>query len=90
MKEKYFSLKNPSQDISRRDRCGGLHFFNPVPVMKLVEVIKIAETSDDTYDSLMAWSKAIGKHPVTCRDTEGFIVNRLLGPYIGVRPHGEE
>ena len=53
--------------------------------MKLVEVIKIAETSDDTYDSLMAWSKAIGKHPVTCRDTEGFIVNRLLGPYIGVR-----
>ena len=52
--------------------------------MKLVEVIKILETSDDTYDSLMAWSKAIGKHPVTCRDTEGFIVNRLLGPYIGV------
>ena len=55
--------------------------------MKLVEVIKIAETSDDTYDSLMAWSKAIGKHPVTCRDTEGFIVNRLLGPYIGVSPY---
>ena len=53
--------------------------------MKLVEVIKILETSDDTYDSLMAWSQAIGKHPVTCRDTEGFIVNRLLGPYIGVR-----
>ena len=52
--------------------------------MKLVEVIKILETSDDTYDSLMAWSQAIGKHPVTCRDTEGFIVNRLLGPYIGV------
>ena len=52
--------------------------------MKLVEVIKILETSDDTFDSLMAWSKAIGKHPVTCRDTEGFIVNRLLGPYIGV------
>ena len=52
--------------------------------MKLVEVIKILQTSDDTFDSLMAWSKAIGKHPVTCRDTEGFIVNRLLGPYIGV------
>ena len=52
--------------------------------MKLVEGIKILETSDDTFDSLMAWSKAIGKHPVTCRDTEGFIVNRLLGPYIGV------
>ena len=52
--------------------------------MKLVEVIKIHQTSDDTFDSLMAWSKAIGKHPVTCRDTEGFIVNRLLGPYLGV------
>ena len=80
----FLKVGDVMKEVARRDRCGGLHFFNPVPVMKLVEVIKIAETSDDTYDSLMAWSKAIGKHPVTCRDTEGFIVNRLLGPYIGV------
>jgi len=79
----FLKVGDVMKDTSRRDRCGGLHFFNPVPVMKLVEVIRIAETSDDTYDSLMAWSKAIGKHPVTCADSEGFIVNRLLGPYIG-------
>jgi len=79
----FLKVGDVMKDVGRQDRCGGLHFFNPVPVMKLVEVIKILETSDDTYDSLMAWSKAIGKHPVTCRDTEGFIVNRLLGPYIG-------
>ncbi|XP_071830198.1 hydroxyacyl-coenzyme A dehydrogenase, mitochondrial-like [Apostichopus japonicus] len=68
--------------VERRDRFGGLHFFNPVPVMKLVEVIRTEETSDDTYNSLMAFSEALGKTPVTCKDTPGFIVNRLLVPYL--------
>jgi len=76
----------PIADIAlatnRKDRFVGLHFFNPVPVMKLLEVIRIPETSEDTYNSVMAWGKAIGKQTVTCKDTPGFIVNRLLVPYL--------
>lgn len=67
---------------SRKDRFVGLHFFNPVPVMKLLEVIRIPETSDETYKSVMEWGANIGKTTVTCKDTPGFIVNRLLVPYM--------
>ncbi|XP_054998060.1 hydroxyacyl-coenzyme A dehydrogenase, mitochondrial [Sorex araneus] len=67
---------------SRQDRFAGLHFFNPVPLMKLVEVIKTPMTSQKTFDSLMDFSRAVGKHPVSCKDTPGFIVNRLLVPYL--------
>jgi len=70
------------KDVSRLDRCGGLHFFNPVPVMRLLEVVRIPETSDATYEAMSAWGKAIGKHTVACKDTPGFIVNALLGPYV--------
>jgi len=70
------------KDIKRQDRTGGLHFFNPVPVMKLLEIIKTDHTSPETFDAMTAWGRAIGKHTVACRDTIGFIVNRLLGPYI--------
>jgi len=66
----------------RRDRFGGLHFFNPVSVMKLLEVIRIPETSDATYQSMVSWGEAMGKTTVTCKDTPGFIVNRLLVPYM--------
>merc|ERR1711972_826292 len=66
----------------RLDRFGGLHFFNPVPVMKLLEVVRIPETSDETFNAMSAWGKAIGKYTVTCKDTRGFIVNRLLVPYL--------
>jgi len=66
----------------RRDRFVGLHFFNPVPVMKLVEVIRTPETSDDTHELAMAFSRALGKDPITCVDTTGFVVNRLLIPYL--------
>lgn len=66
----------------RKDRFGGLHFFNPVPIMKLLEVIRIPETNDKTYTSLMEWGKAMGKTCITCKDTPGFVVNRLLVPYI--------
>lgn len=67
---------------NRKDKFGGLHFFNPVPVMKLLEVIRIPETSDETYNAMMAWGKSIGKTCITCKDTPGFVVNRLLVPYI--------
>ncbi|XP_018409977.1 PREDICTED: hydroxyacyl-coenzyme A dehydrogenase, mitochondrial [Nanorana parkeri] len=67
---------------SRQDRFGGLHFFNPVPMMKLVEVIKAPMTSQTTFDSLIDFSRALGKTPVSCKDTPGFVVNRLLVPYL--------
>jgi len=66
----------------RLDRFGGLHFFNPVPVMKLLEVVRIPETSDETFNSMVAWGKAMKKITVDCKDTPGFIVNRLLVPYL--------
>lgn len=70
-------------EVTRRaDRCLGLHFFNPVPVMNLVEVIRTDATSAQTYDTCMAFCRALGKETVTCVDTAGFIVNRLLVPYL--------
>lgn len=78
----FLKVGDVMKDVTRLDRCGGLHFFNPVPVMKLLEVIRIPQTSDETFASMTAWGKAIGKYTVTCKDTNGFIVNALLGPYI--------
>jgi 3-hydroxybutyryl-CoA dehydrogenase len=66
----------------RPDKVGGLHFFNPVPLMKLVEVIRALTTSDATYNELFAFAKAVGKEPITAPDKGGFIVNRLLVPYL--------
>jgi len=66
----------------RPDRFGGLHFFNPVPIMKLVEVIRALTTSDAAYQTLFAFAKSLGKEPITAPDRPGFIVNRLLVPYL--------
>jgi 3-hydroxybutyryl-CoA dehydrogenase len=66
----------------RPDRFGGLHFFNPVPLMKLVEVVRGLTTSESTYEALFVYSKAVGKEPITAPDKPGFIVNRLLVPYL--------
>jgi 3-hydroxybutyryl-CoA dehydrogenase len=66
----------------RADRFAGLHFFNPVPVMKLVEVIRSIRTSDDTYRTVFGFAKSVGKEPVSTKDNSGFIVNRLLLPYL--------
>jgi 3-hydroxybutyryl-CoA dehydrogenase len=66
----------------RPDRFAGLHFFNPVPIMKLVEVIRGLSTSDETYRTVFAFAQALGKEPITAPDKPGFIVNRLLVPYL--------
>ena len=67
---------------TRPDRFAGLHFFNPVPIMKLVEVIRGLTTSDQTYQSVFAFAQSLGKEPITAPDKPGFIVNRLLVPYL--------
>jgi 3-hydroxybutyryl-CoA dehydrogenase len=66
----------------RADRFGGLHFFNPVPIMKLVEVVRALTTSDETYQVVFAFAQSLGKEPITAPDRPGFIVNRLLVPYL--------
>jgi 3-hydroxybutyryl-CoA dehydrogenase len=66
----------------RPDKVGGLHFFNPVPLMKLVEVVRALTTSDATHSELLAFARAIGKEPIAAPDRGGFIVNRLLVPYL--------
>ena len=66
----------------RPDRFGGLHFFNPVPLMKLVEVIRALTTSDETYQTVFSFAASLGKEPITAPDRPGFIVNRLLVPYL--------
>ena len=66
----------------RPDRFGGLHFFNPVPIMKLVEVIRALTTSDQTYQTVYEFARSLGKEPITAPDRPGFIVNRLLVPYL--------
>ena len=75
-------IKEIAKSTKRLDRFGGLHFFNPVPVMKLVEVVRIDETSNETNTALTEFGKAVGKTTVACKDTPGFIVNRLLVPYL--------
>jgi 3-hydroxybutyryl-CoA dehydrogenase len=67
---------------TRPDKFGGLHFFNPVPIMKLVEVIRALTTSDETYEAVFAFAQSLGKEPITAPDRPGFIVNRLLVPYL--------
>jgi 3-hydroxyacyl-CoA dehydrogenase/enoyl-CoA hydratase/3-hydroxybutyryl-CoA epimerase len=68
-------LKNP-------DRIAGLHFFNPVHKMPLVEVVRAKETSDETVAALVRWAVQLGKTPVVVKDSPGFVVNRILMPYM--------
>jgi len=67
---------------SRPDRFVGLHFFNPVPVMKLVEVVRSIATDGGVFQQALAFTRTLGKEPVEAKDTSGFIVNRLLVPYM--------
>ena len=66
----------------RAERFIGLHFFNPVPLMKLVEVVRTIATAPDVYEAAYEFAKNLGKVPVRAKDSTGFIVNRLLVPYM--------
>jgi len=74
------SITEMAQFSGRTDRFVGVHFFNPVQIMKLVEVIRTTETDPAVFDKAYGWVSDIGKVPVSCGDTPGFIVNRLLVP----------
>ncbi len=67
---------------SHRDRVLGLHFFSPVPVMKLVEVVTAIDTSEAAVSTAEAFARDLGKHPILTKDRSGFIVNMLLVPYL--------
>ena len=76
------SITEMAAVTNRADQFCGLHFFNPVPVMKLVEVVKCVTTSDATYETAKAFGEKVGKVVVSCSDSPGFVVNRLLVPYL--------
>ena len=76
------SITRLAAATKRPDKVIGMHFFNPVPVMQLVEVIRGLQTSDATYAASEALCKAIGKTPVKVRNSPGFVVNRMLCPMI--------
>jgi len=66
----------------RADKFVGLHFFNPVPLMKLVEVVRTVTTSPETFDRAFAFGRKLGKEPIAAKDNSGFVVNLLLVPYL--------
>ncbi len=76
------SITEVAAATKRADRFVGLHFFNPVPLMKLVEVVRTIATSDDAFETAFNFGKSLGKVPVRTSDKTGFIVNRLLVPYL--------
>lgn len=76
------SITEMGASTSRPDKFCGLHFFNPVPVMKLVEVVKTVATSNSTFGTAKAFAEKMGKVVVSCNDSPGFVVNRLLVPYL--------
>jgi 3-hydroxybutyryl-CoA dehydrogenase len=67
---------------NRPERVIGMHFFNPVPVLKLVEVVRAVQTSDDTTAAIVALARDLGKEPAEARDFPGFVSNRILMPFI--------
>ena len=76
------SITEIASVTGRKDKVIGMHFFNPPPVMKLIEVIRGGNTSDETYNAIFSLSQEIGKTPVTVNEAPGFVVNRILIPMI--------
>jgi len=76
------SISEMASATKRRDKVVGMHFFNPVPAMKLVEIVMGTNTSEETRSLAEAFAKSLGKETVTVKDSPGFIVNRVLGPML--------
>jgi 3-hydroxybutyryl-CoA dehydrogenase len=76
------SVTEIAQATQRPERVIGMHFFNPAPVLPLVEIVRAERSGDDAVDAAYAWAEGAGKQPVRCSDTAGFIVNRILIPLL--------
>ena len=76
------SVSEIAEATERPERVVGMHFFNPAPVMPLVEIVRARRTSDDAVERAYEWAEQAGKRPVRCNDTPGFIVNRILIPLL--------
>ena len=76
------SVSEIAEATERPQRVVGMHFFNPAPVLPLVEIVRGRESSDEAVDAAYAWAERAGKQPVHCNDTPGFIVNRILIPLL--------
>jgi 3-hydroxybutyryl-CoA dehydrogenase len=76
------SITQLAATVSNPERCIGMHFFNPVPMMALVEIIRGLQTSDATHAAVQEMSRALGKEPITVKNAPGFVVNRILVPMI--------
>ena len=76
------SISDMAAVTKRPERFVGLHFFNPVPIMKLCEVVRTIDTSDETFDTAFTFAESVGKTCVTAKDSPGFVANVLLVPYL--------
>jgi 3-hydroxybutyryl-CoA dehydrogenase len=76
------SVTEIADATERPERVIGMHFFNPAPVLPLVEIVRTGRSDEDVVDAAYAWAEAAGKQPVRCNDTPGFIVNRILIPLL--------
>jgi 3-hydroxybutyryl-CoA dehydrogenase len=76
------SVAEIAEAMQHPDRVVGMHFFNPAPVLPLVEIVRAPRSSDQAVDAAYAWAERAGKQPVRCNDTPGFIVNRILIPLL--------
>ena len=76
------SVSAIAEAVSLSERVVGMHFFNPAPVLPLVEVVRAAQSSDEALESAYVFAKSIGKQPIRCADTPGFVVNRILIPLL--------
>ena len=81
------SIDTLAENTQRKNKVIGMHFMNPVPMMKLVEIVKGKNTSEETLDTIEQISKEIGKIPVKCNDSPGFVSNRILMPMINEAAH---
>jgi len=76
------SVAEIAEAVERPERVVGMHFFNPAPVLPLVEIVRAPKSSDEAVSAAYEWAESAGKQPVNCNDTPGFIVNRILIPLL--------